>query len=89
LLVGVGVDLQRGADPGVAEDPLRVAGGTPRSLSSDPTVCRTWWTLMILILLSSQMRRKDRTKLRGSIGRPVRVVKMTPVAGQAEPMSIR
>jgi len=44
---------------------------------------------MILILLSSQMRRKDRTKLRGSIGRPVRVVKMTPVAGQAEPMSIR
>jgi hypothetical protein len=28
-------------------------------------------------------------KLRGSIGRPVRVVNTSPVSGQAEPMSMR
>ena len=46
-------------------------------------MCRRWWTVMILILLSSQMRRKERTRLRGSIGRPVRVVNTRSVGGQA------
>jgi acetyltransferase-like isoleucine patch superfamily enzyme len=37
---------------------------------------------MIRMLLSSQMRRKDRTKFRGSTGRPVRVVNTRSVAGK-------
>jgi hypothetical protein len=36
---------------------------------------------MIGVLLSSQMRRKDRTRFRGSIGRPVRVVNTRPRPG--------
>ena len=42
---------------------------------------------MSRILFWSQMRRKERTRLRGSIGRPVLVVNTSPVSGQAEPMS--
>ena len=41
---------------------------------------------MARIWLVSQMRRKDRTRFRGSTGRPVRVVKTRSVSGHAEPM---
>ena len=37
--VHVVVDLLRGRDVGVPEDDLRIAGGTPRSLSRDAVVC--------------------------------------------------
>jgi hypothetical protein len=37
----------------------------------------------------SQMHRKDRTRLRGSIGRPVRVVNTSRFSGHADPISSR
>src|SRR5215813_10969025 len=58
--------------------------GTPRFLSSDPTVCRMWCTLMARIWLLSQMRWNDRSRLRGSNGRPVLVVKTSCVSGHAD-----
>ncbi len=42
---------------------------------------------MTLTRLVSQMRRKDRTRLRGSTGRPVRVVNTSPVL-EDEPESL-
>ena len=40
-------------------------------------------------MLPSQMRVKDRTRLRGWIGMPVRVVKTSPVSAQAAPSLAR
>jgi hypothetical protein len=40
---------------------------------------------MTRTLLSWQIRRKDRARLRGSTGRPVRVVNTRSVSGHAEP----
>jgi hypothetical protein len=42
LVGAVGVDLQRRADPGVAEDGLGVAGGDAEVLQERATVCLMW-----------------------------------------------
>ena len=77
-------------DPGVAEDDLRVAcrdaEGFEQRCDRVPHVVKLDEPDVVL---ASQMRRKDRTKFRGSIGRPVRVVKTRSVSGQAEPISTR
>jgi uncharacterized membrane protein YfcA len=66
--VNVSVDLLSGRDVRVAEDDLRVRGGTLRYFSSDAVVCRRACTRIWRMPLSWQMRTKERTRLRGSTG---------------------
>ena len=69
-VIDVGVDLQRGADPDVAEDGQGVVGRDPQVLQPrGEGMPRMVETLMVRSLLVSQIRRKDRMRLRGSTGR--------------------
>src|ERR1700733_14002240 len=68
-VIDVGVDLQRGADPDVAEDGQGVVGRDPQVLQPrGEGMPRMVETLMVRSLLVSQIRRKDRMRLRGSTG---------------------
>jgi hypothetical protein len=69
--------------------PNDAAGATPLIFSRVAVVCRRWCTLLTLSPCASQMRRKDRTRLRGSIGRPVLVGNTSPLSCQARPSSAR
>ena len=87
LIGGVGIDLQRRADPGMPEDGLDVAGGDMKVFQQRrdrvPDVIDLDQPDVVVVAYAA----KDRTKFRGSTGRPVQVVKTRPVFGQALPRS--
>ena len=73
----------------MTQDGLRVTGWHTQVFEQRPDRVTQVMNLLIRILLPSHMRRKDRTRFRGSIGRPVRVVSTRPRSGQALPISAR
>jgi hypothetical protein len=87
LVGGVGVNLQRCADPGVPEDGLGIAGRDVEVLQQRgdrvSDVMNGDHPDVVVVADAPN----DRTKLRGSTGRPVLVVKTRPLPCQAEPMS--
>jgi hypothetical protein len=62
---------------------------TPLIFRSDAVVCRRACTRMLRMPLSWHSRVNERTRLRGSTGRPVLVVKIRPVSAQLAPRLAR
>jgi hypothetical protein len=54
--------------------------GMPRFLSSVAVVCRTSWTRIMRMSCWLHIRWNERTKLRGSIGRPLLVVRINSLS---------
>jgi hypothetical protein len=89
LAVLVGVNLQGDRQPGVAEDDLRVSGRGAGVLRQCRRGVPRLWTAMgpgSAVLTDAG---NDRTRLRGSIGHPVRVVKTSPLSCPSWPRALR
>ena len=85
----MGVDLERDGQARVAEDELGITRRDSQSLEQRRDGVPDVVHLIRRMPFASQIRRNERTKFRGPIGRPVRVVKTRSVSGQADPISAR